>query len=114
MIFKFWELKILKKHFHFLKSKINTSDFFLVGWSIRDILLWLTTSPEDIDFTMSWNPIELYESINKELKKNNKGNLNLNESSVTANGTKVLNEEKVYKSPDLLKTIDFMNRVLSC
>lgn len=56
----------------------------------------------------------LYESINKELKKNNKGNLNLNESSVTANGTKVLNEEKVYKSPDLLKTIDFMNRVLSC
>ena len=56
----------------------------------------------------------LYESINKELKKNNKGNLNLNESSVTANGTKALNEEKVYKSPDLLKTIDFMNRVLSC
>ena len=66
MIFKFWELKILKKHFHFLKSKINTSNFFLVGWSIRDILLWLTTNPEDIDFTMSWNPMDLYESINKE------------------------------------------------
>ena len=66
MIFNFWELKILKQHFHFLKSKINTSDFFLVGGSIRDILLWLTTSPKDVDFTMAWNPIELYKSINKD------------------------------------------------
>jgi len=56
----------------------------------------------------------LYESINKELKKGQKQGLNLNESSVTANGTKVLNEQKVYKSDDLLKTIDFMNRVLGC
>ena len=56
MIFKFWELKILKQHFSFLKSKINTSNFFLVGGSIRDILLWLTTNPEDVDFTMPGNP----------------------------------------------------------
>ena len=55
----------------------------------------------------------LYESINKQLKKANKS-INLNESSQTANGTKALNEEKLYKSDSLLKTIDFMNRVLSC
>lgn len=56
----------------------------------------------------------LYESIDKELKKSNKQTLNLNESSVTANGTKALNEQKIYKSDDLLKTINFMNRVLDC
>lgn len=56
----------------------------------------------------------LYESIDKQLKKENKQGLNLNESSVTAKGTKELNEQKTYKSDDLLKTIDFMNRVLSC
>lgn len=56
----------------------------------------------------------LYETIDKQLKKENKQGLNLNESSVTAKGTKELNEQKTYKSDDLLKTIDFMNRVLSC
>ena len=55
----------------------------------------------------------LYESIKRELNKTNTAALNINES-VTANGSKSLNEDKVYKSPDLLKTIDFMNRVLNC
>lgn len=56
----------------------------------------------------------LYESIDKQLKKNNNKSININESSPTANGTQTLNEEKLYKSDSLLKTIDFMNRVLSC
>ena len=55
----------------------------------------------------------LYESINNQLKKANKS-ISINESSQTANGTKTLNEEKIYKPESLLKTIDFMNRVLSC
>ena len=56
----------------------------------------------------------LYESINRELKKTNTNNVDLNNASVTANGTKELNENKVYKSDEVLKTIDFMNRVLNC
>ena len=57
----------------------------------------------------------LYESIDRELKKTNKKDLNLNETSRTAKGTKELNENKAaYKSQDVLKTIDFMNRVLNC
>ena len=54
----------------------------------------------------------LFESISRELKKNNKS-INLNETSQTANGTKALNEN-TYKSQEVLKTIDFMNRVLNC
>lgn len=54
----------------------------------------------------------LYESISRELNKNNKS-ISLNESSQTANGTKALNEN-TYKSQEVLKTIDFMNRVLNC
>lgn len=52
----------------------------------------------------------LYESISRELKKTN-STLNINESSVTAKGSKALNEEKIYKSNDLMKTIDLMNRI---
>jgi len=66
MIFHFSSLRILRKHHHFLKKKMWTSDFFLVWGCIRDIILWLNKSPEDIDFTMPWNPLELYESINKD------------------------------------------------
>lgn len=80
-----------------------------------------TTQKEKIDivnrFSNEAKTIEqskaLYESINKQLKKANKS-ISINESSKTANGTKVLNEEKVYRPESLLKTIDFMNRVLNC
>lgn len=54
---------------------------------------------------------KLYESISKELKSKNSKTVSLNESSVTAKGTKALNEDKIYKSDDLLKTIDLMNRI---
>ena len=57
----------------------------------------------------------LFESISRELKKNGNANpMNLNESSQTAKGTKELNENAGYKSAEVLKTIDFMNRVLNC
>ena len=66
MVFDFWNLKILKQHHYFLRSKMNTSDFFLVGGCLRDSILGLTKNPEDIDFTMPWNPLDLYKNINKE------------------------------------------------
>jgi hypothetical protein len=56
----------------------------------------------------------LYESINKELKKTAPKSLNINESSLNVNGSKVINEEKAYKSGDLMKTINLMNRVMGC
>ena len=56
----------------------------------------------------------LYESISRELKKTGANNpMTLNETSQTAKGTKELNENSGYKSPEVLKTIDFMNRVLN-
>ena len=56
----------------------------------------------------------LYESINRELKKTGTATpMSLNETSQTAKGTKELNENAGYKSPEVLKTIDFMNRVLN-
>lgn len=56
----------------------------------------------------------LFESIKKELSKSHSNTgLNLNESSVTANGTKKLNEACEYASNDLLKTKDLMNRIMN-
>jgi len=55
---------------------------------------------------------KLYESINKELKsKNPNMGINLTETSQTANGTKMLNENVEYRSDDLMKTIDLMTRI---
>lgn len=53
----------------------------------------------------------LYESISRELKKNGSNPMAINESSKTAKGTKELNESAGYKSNDVLKTIDLMNRM---
>ena len=78
-----------------------------------------TTQAEKIDivnrFSNEAKTIEsskaLYESIKRELNKPVGSQMTINESMTTANGS-TINEEKAYKSNDVLKTIDFMNRVL--
>lgn len=124
------EMKKLKAENKALKEAIlairkNLSEAYVTNANLGKITkLFLentTSQSEKIDivnrFSNEAKTIEqskaLYESIKRELNKTNTTALNINES-VTANGSKSLNEDKVYKSPDLLKTIDFMNRVLNC
>lgn len=124
------EMKKLKAENKALKEAIlairkNLSEAYVTNANLGKITkLFLentTSQSEKIDivnrFSNEAKTIEqskaLYESIKRELNKTNTAALNINES-VTANGSKSLNEDKVYKSPDLLKTIDFMNRVLNC
>ena len=66
MTFHFQSLKNLAKHHYFLSKKFQNSDFFLVGGSVRDLLLGLTKAPIDIDITLAGNPLEIYDSIDKE------------------------------------------------
>jgi hypothetical protein len=116
------ENKELKKAIMELRKNLNEAYITNVNLGkITKLFLENTTSKEEkIDivnrFSNEAKTVEqsaaLYESINKQLKKNQQ--INLNESSTTANGTKDLNEQKIYKSNDLLKTIDLMGRVLSC
>lgn len=117
------ENKELKKAIVELRKNLNEAYITNVNLGkIAKLFLENTTSKQEkIDivnrFSNEAKTVEqskaLYESINKQLKKANKS-ISINESSQTANGTKVLNEEKIYKPESLLKTIDFMNRVLSC
>lgn len=52
---------------------------------------------------------QLFESISKDLQKVAKANLT--ESRMTAEGSKKLNENTIYKSQDLLNTLNFMKRM---
>ena len=116
------ENKELKKAILELRKNLNEAYITNINLGkITKLFLENTTSKQEkIDivnrFSNEAKTVEqsntLYESINKQLK--NKQQINLNESSATANGTKTLNEQKVYKSNDLLKTIDLMGRVLNC
>lgn len=57
---------------------------------------------------------KLYESITKDLQgKKPNIDINLNETSKTANGTQKLNESVEYRSDDLVKTLDLMTRMNS-
>ena len=108
-----------------LAIKKNLNEAYITNANLGKITkLFLensTTQAEKVDivnrFTNEAKTIEqsksLYESIKRELAKPRNSAPVMAESK-TANGTKALNEEKPYKSPELLKTIDFMNRVLSC
>ena len=108
-----------------LAIKKNLSEAYVTNANLGKITkLFLensTTQAEKVDivnrFTNEAKTIEqsknLYETIKRELSKP-RNNTPVMTESKTANGTKALNEEKPYKSPDLLKTIDFMNRVLNC
>ena len=122
------ELKAIKKENRELKKAVlelrkNLNEAYITNVNLGKITkLFLentTSKAEKVDivnrFANEANTVDkskaLYESISRELKKNNKA-LSLNESSQTANGTKSLNET-TYKSQDVLKTIDLMNRMLN-
>jgi hypothetical protein len=119
------ENKKLKKDVKELKEAIlaikkNLNEAYVTNANlgkITKLFLENTTSQnEKIDivnrFSNEAKTIEqskaLYESIKRELSK---PTININES--TKNDSEMLNESKVYKSDDLMKTIDFMNRVLN-
>lgn len=51
----------------------------------------------------------LYESISRQLKKNNK--LNINEGNSFENSQSKINETTIYKSPDMLSSLDLMHRL---
>ena len=59
-------LKQLDYHQRFLQKRVQISDIFLVWWCIRDLLLWISKNPLDIDFTCEWRPEELDWKINTE------------------------------------------------
>lgn len=62
----FNNLKTLDNHITFISWKLgNPKSIFLVGWGIRDILLWIEKHPTDIDITLAWNPLDIYNNINK-------------------------------------------------
>ena len=55
----------------------------------------------------------LYESIKRELNKNVTSKNNINEAMGVANSN-VINESVNYKSNEVMKTIDLMNRMMKC
>lgn len=61
----FSKIFLLQEHYTFLENRLWIHDFFLVGGAIRDLLLGINDHPQDIDFTMAGNPLELYEHMNK-------------------------------------------------
>lgn len=53
----------------------------------------------------------LYESISRELKKANKMNITEGKS-LSVNGSKKINETKIYQSPDVMESLDLMHRMM--
>ena len=52
----------------------------------------------------------LYESISRDLKKNNTMNIN-EDKQFTTNGSKMINETQIYQSQDLMESLDLMHRL---
>ncbi len=63
-MFLFENLHILDQHKSYLNDIIPHQEIFVVWGCIRDILLWITNDPLDIDITCAWNPDEIWELMN--------------------------------------------------
>lgn len=53
----------------------------------------------------------LYESISRDLQKSKKMNIT-EDASLTVEGSKKINETKIYQSPDVLDSLDLMHRMM--
>lgn len=62
----FHKLKKLNKHIDYLSQKISNKNIFLVWGCIRNILLDIEKDIFDIDFTMAWKPLDIFEHIKKD------------------------------------------------
>lgn len=63
---EFDRLKALDLHQKFLQKICKNENIFLVWWSVRDILLDVDDEILDVDFTLVWDPWEIYDSIQKD------------------------------------------------
>ena len=53
----------------------------------------------------------LYESISNDLKKSQKMSIT-EDKSLTVEGSKKINETSIYRSPDLMESLDLMHRMM--
>ena len=116
------ENKALKEALLSLKKNLNEAYVTNVNLGkITKLFLENTTSQaEKVDivnrFSNEAKTVEqsktLYESIKRELNKTVSNQMSINESMSKANTTPI--NENVYKSSELLKTIDLMNRMKGC
>jgi hypothetical protein len=79
-----------------------------------------TTQNEKVDIINRFNEAKtidqsnaLYESIKRELQKENKQNVMLEEKSMDVRGS-AINENKIYESQDLLSMKDLIKRMANC
>lgn len=122
------EVKALRKENKALKEAViairkNLNEAYITNVNLGKITkLFLentTSQTEKIDivnrFSNEAKTIEqsnaLYESIKRELNKPNGSQIVMNEAMSASNNTNAINETKIYKSNDLLKSIDLMNRI---
>lgn len=62
----FSEILYLSKQHAFIKKKLKSKNaIFLVGWCVRNLLLTIEKRPNDIDITLAWDPIKIYNHSNK-------------------------------------------------
>ena len=65
----FDQLSIFHAHNNYLRQIVGRENIFFVGGCIRDVLLWITDKPNDIDLTMAGKPDEIWEWMNFDASK---------------------------------------------
>ncbi len=61
----FSRLTQLNEHTTWLQSQMQTENFYLVWWVVRDLLLWIDKSIVDVDITGPYHPDQWWEMIDK-------------------------------------------------
>lgn len=62
----FSNINYLAKQQQFIQDKLGSkSAVFLVGGAIRDLILNIDSRPSDIDVTLTWNPVKIYQKSDK-------------------------------------------------
>lgn len=56
-------LECLSEHSKYLKKIFEDQQLFVVWWTLRDLLLWRTHTPIDIDVTWKWDPDQIRENM---------------------------------------------------
>lgn len=62
----------LDTHIRYLQDTVWVEDVFLVGWVVRDSIIWKKKKLLDIDLTMAWHPDVIWKGIQTKYPKRKK------------------------------------------
>lgn len=89
-----WNIVWLDRHIERMKN-ILQKDIFVVGWSVRDVLLGMADDPTDVDVTCAIHPDEVFSALQRYVQDNQSESVGLFRTEKFGTATVIVQDDTI-------------------